>query len=203
MFQESGLIWFYGFYDADAIYAIRHARPAVVIVVRVVVNPHSSHGEMHLVMPTLPYSPTHLKETDLNRAVPLCILLLFCAFLQEKRGYPTPGNAILHPILHRKPSVNTTCLGHGCRKCRIFFQNIFRRERRDIGPGIKEGGLPSWFIERPLKTSDFFGQKYGCFASKVRMFASKKSDVFDFRKGESIEYGDCLACHVHDSNKHT
>ena len=28
------------------------------------------------------------------------------------------------------------------------------------------------------KTSDFFGQKYGCFASKVRMFASKKSDVF-------------------------
>ena len=39
------------------------------------------------------------------------------------------------------------------------------------------------------KTSDFFGQKYGCFASKVRMFASKKSDVFDFRKGESIEYG--------------
>ena len=150
MFQESGLIWFYGFYDADAIYAIRHARPAVVIVVRVVVNPHSSHGEMHLVMPTLPYSPTHLKETDLNRAVPLCILLLFCAFLQEKRGYPTPGNAILHPILHRKPSVNTTCLGHGCRKCRIFFQNIFRRERRDIGPGIKEGGLPRWFIERAL-----------------------------------------------------
>ena len=38
------------------------------------------------------------------------------------------------------------------------------------------------------KTSDFFGQKYGCFASKVRMFASKKSDVFDFRKGESIEF---------------
>ena len=62
-------------------------------------------------------------------------------------------------------------------------------ERRDIGPGVKEGDLPSWFIEHPLKTSDFFGQKYGCFASKVRMFASKKSDVFVFRKEGSIKYG--------------
>ena len=86
-------------------------------------------------MPTLPYSPTHLKKTDLNRAVPLCILLLFCAFLQEKRGYPTPENAILHPILHRKSSVNTGILGYGCRKCRIFFQNFFRgRERRGSSP---------------------------------------------------------------------
>ena len=32
------------------------------------------------------------------------------------------------------------------------------------------------------KTSDFFGQKYGCFAPKLRMFSSKKSDVFVFRK---------------------
>ena len=31
-----------------------------------------------------------------------------------------------------------------------------------------------------LKTSDFFGQKYGGFASKVRRFASKKSDVLHF-----------------------
>ena len=115
------------------------------------------------------------EKTDLNRAVPLCILLLFCAFLQEKRGYPTPENTILHPVLHRKSLVNTTCLGHGCRKCRIFFQNIFQREE------MQRAGS--------RKTSDFFGQKYGCFASKVRMFASKKSDVFDFRKGESIEYG--------------
>ena len=145
-FQESGFIWFYGFYPADDVNAIIHAHPAVDIVVpvvRVVVNPHTSHGEMHLVMPTLPYSPTHLKETDLNRAVPLYILLLICAFLQEKRGYPTPENTILHPILHRKSSVNTGILGHGCRKWRIFFQNIFRRERRDSGPGVKEGGLPS------------------------------------------------------------
>ena len=40
---------------------------------------------------SLPYCPTPQKgKTDLNRAVPLCILLLFCAFLQEKQGYPTP-----------------------------------------------------------------------------------------------------------------
>ena len=115
------------------------------------------------------------EKTNLNRAVPLCILLLFCAFLQEKRGYPTPENAILHPILHPKSPIITGILGYGCRKCRIFFQNIFLcRETPQSGD---------------CKTSDFFGQKYGCFASKVRMFPSKKSDVFDFRKGESIEYG--------------
>ena len=44
---------------------------------------------------------------------------------------------ILHLILHPKSSVNTMCLGYGCRKCRIFFQNIFRRERRDSGLGVK------------------------------------------------------------------
>ena len=93
----------------------------------------------------LPYCPIPQKgETELNRAVPLCILPLFCAFLQEKRGYPTPENAILHPILHTKSPVITGILGYGCRKCRIFFQNFFRGgERRDIGPGVKEGGLPS------------------------------------------------------------
>ena len=32
------------------------------------------------------------------------------------------------------------------------------------------------------KKSDFFGQKYGCFAPKLRMFSSKKSDDFVFRK---------------------
>ena len=35
---------------------------------------------------------------------------------------------------------------------------------------------------RKMKTSDFFGVKFRCFASKVRMFLSKKSDVFDFQK---------------------
>ena len=35
------------------------------------------------------------------------------------------------------------------------------------------------------KSTDVLPQKYGCFASKVRMFSSKKSDVFVFRKGYS------------------
>ena len=139
-------------------------------------------------MSTLPYSPTHLKETDLNRAVPLCILLLFCAFLQEKRGYPTPENAILHPILRPKSLVNTGILGYGCRKCRIFFQNFFRGGEKRHWSGGLGGRFTKLIYRTPLKTSDFFGQKYGCFASKVRMFTSKKSDVFDFRKGESIEF---------------
>ena len=59
----------------------------------------------------------------------------------------------------------------------MFFKNFFL------------GGEEWKRCHGNVKTSDFFGQKYGCFASKVRMFASKKSDVFDFRKGESIEYG--------------
>ena len=132
--KHCGIKGFNRFYPADDVNAIIHAHFAVVFVVpvvRVVVNPHTSHGEMHLVMPTLPYSPIHLKKTDLNRAVPLCILLLFCAFLQEKRGYPTPENAILHPILHPKSPVNTGILGYGCRKCRIFFQNFFRGGREE------------------------------------------------------------------------
>ena len=41
------------------------------------------------------------------------------------------------------------------------------------------GSMDSPF--RKSKTSDFFDTKYGCFASKVRRFASKKSDVFSFR----------------------
>ena len=45
-------------------------------------------------------------------------------------------------------------------------------------PESDTGKLPYGMAE----TSDFFGQKYGGFASKVRMFVSKKSDVFDFRK---------------------
>ena len=96
---------------------------------------------------SLPYCPTPQKgKTDLNRAVPLCILLLFCAFLQEKRGYPTPENTILHPILHRKSSVNTGSFIVWCRKCRMFFQNFFQRERRDSGPGGKGCSINQFFI---------------------------------------------------------
>ena len=39
-------------------------------------------------------------------------------------------------------------------------------------------------VRRPSgsqKTSDFLREKFRCFASKVRRFASKKSDVFSFR----------------------
>ena len=127
---------------------------------------------MHLVMPTLPYSPTHLKKTDLNRAVPLCILLLFCAFLQEKRGYPTPENAILHPILHTKSPVITGILGYGCRKCRIFFQNFFRGggEKRHWSGGL--GGRFTKLIYRtPLKN-------IGLLWAKVRMFCIESTDVY-------------------------
>ena len=56
-----------------------------------------------------------------------------------------------------------------CRKCRRFRQNFFCRGRARLQSG-------------KCKTSDFFGQKYGCFAPKLRMFSSKKSDDFIFRK---------------------
>ena len=107
---------------------------------------------MHLVMPTLPYSPTHLKKTDLNRAVPLCILLLFCAFLQEKRGYPTPENAILHPILHPKSPIITGLLGYGCRKCRIFFQNFFRGGEKRHWSGGLGGRFTKLIYRTPLNS---------------------------------------------------
>ena len=86
---------------------------------------------------------------------------------------PTPRTRILHPILHPKLSVNKRPLVFWCRKCRRFSKTFFveGRSRRPTGR---------------CKTSDFFGQKYGCFAPKVRMFSSKKSDVFIFRKGNSI-----------------
>ena len=79
-----------------------------------------------------------------------------------------------------------------------FFQGGFHTDTRSQGKpsptdirlcGIRLGvsvcgnddkvNLFSHYFRNP-KTSDFFGQKYGCFASKVRMFASKKSDVFEF-----------------------
>ena len=128
----------------------------------------------------------HEKKTFQCRAVSLCFwheIMPFSAVILSisrwKRGLPTPWKAILHrilhPVLHPKSSVITIHFPLWCRKCRIFSKNFFRREEM-----LHCGSC---------KTSDFFGQKYGCFASKVRMFASKKSDVFDFRKGGSVEYG--------------
>ena len=75
---------------------------------------------------------------------------------------------ILHPILHPKCPVNTKGFTGGCRKCRILKKTFF------------VGGERRW--SGSCKTSDFFDRKYGCFASKVPMFPSKKSDVFIFRK---------------------
>ena len=86
---------------------------------------------------------------------------------------PTPCTRILHPILHPKSPVNTGNLTPWCRKCRRFSKTFFVEGERE--KAVQWSGNS--------KTSDFFGQKYGCFASKVRMFSSKKSDVFVFRKG--------------------
>ena len=88
---------------------------------------------------------------------PYLFCRFFCAVLYEKWTILHPKKTILHPILHPKLPVKAGCLRYGCRKCRFFFKNFFRRGE------IQRSGS--------CKTSDFFGQKYGCFASKVRMFA--------------------------------
>ena len=45
---------------------------------------------------------------------------------------------------------------------------------------------------RKMKTSDFFGVKFRCFASKVRRFVAKKSGVFDFRDYDWFYFTDYL-----------
>ena len=104
--------------------------------------------------------------------------MAFVQNAQEKAknaGYncinPTPHTKILHPILHPKSSVNTGHLAPWCRKCRRISKTFF----------VEGGRKNAMQRSGKCKTSDFFGQKYGCFASKVRMFSSKKSDVFVFR----------------------
>ena len=86
---------------------------------------------------------------------------------------------ILHPNLHPKIPEFIRVFHTGCRKCRRFSKNFFlgggEEECRNVFY-TKEDGNP--------KTSDFFGQKYGGFALKVRMFYAKKSDVFNFRMPE-------------------
>ena len=89
-----------------------------------------------------------------------------------------PQGEILHPILHPKLPGLIGVSHPGCRKCRRFSKNFFygrEEECRNVFY-TKEDGNP--------KTSDFFGQKYGGFALKVRMFYAKKSDVFNFRMPE-------------------
>ena len=120
-----------------AFYVVGKIHKAYRLSAVFVVDNHTHGNALGNARPSVLSHTSKRVKTDLDRAVPLCILLLFCAFLQEKRGYPTPENTILHPILHPKSLVNTGILGHGCRKCRMFFQNFFQRERRDSGPGVK------------------------------------------------------------------
>ena len=96
-------------------------------------------------------------------------------------------NQILHPILHPKSPVNTGHLRHGCRKCRLFFKNFFCGKRNNGDfilrmLGIIKASIASLSLNdnnaEDAKHRTSLRQKYGCFASKVRMFASKKSDVF-------------------------
>ena len=115
--------------------------------------------------------PRVLHKTGLNRAVSLCILQgttpflpLFCAVLLEKRGYPTPENAILHPILHPKLPVNTGYSGYGCRKCMIFSKNFFFREERYNGPEVTKHRTSLG------KSTDVLHRKYGCLPQRSPMF---------------------------------
>ena len=120
-----------------AFYVVGKIHKAYRLSAVFVVDNHTHGNALGNARPSVLSHTSKREKTDLNRAVPLCILLFFCAFLQEKRGYPTPENTILHPILHRKSSVNTGSFIVWCRKCRMFFQNFFQRERRDSGPGGK------------------------------------------------------------------
>ena len=120
-----------------AFYVVGKIHKAYRLSAVFVVDNHTHGNALGNARPSVLSHTSKRVKTDLDRAVPLCILLLFCAFLQEKRDYPTPENTILHPILHRKSSVNTGSFIVWCRKCRMFFQNFFQRERRDSGPGGK------------------------------------------------------------------
>ena len=124
---------------------------------------------------------------------------IFERFYTERKGYPTPrkvAKAILHPVLHPtlhlKPSVNTAYPGHWCRKCRIFFTNFFRGEDRNDSQS--EYGNP--------KTPDFFEGNIRTFKAKHRNFPSKKSDVFDFRKGPAFRHSTRLQIRGANRGKH-
>ena len=68
----------------------------------------------------------------------------------------------------QSPETNGHCSLH---LCKIDVQRI----RCGIVSGCSYRAL--FWQYRKSKTSDFFGQKYGGFASKVRRFYAKKSDV--------------------------
>ena len=130
-----------------------------------------------------PYHPVQFPYAFGNK--PHLFAAIFERFYTERKGYPTPRKAakailhpFLHPILHLKPSVNTGYPWHWCRKCRIFSQTFFRGEGRNDSQS--EYGNP--------KTPDFFEENIRTFKAKHRNFPSKKSDVFDFRKGSAFRH---------------
>ena len=102
---------------------------------------------------------------------------------------PTSYTRNLHPILHPKSLVNTGYLLPWCRKCRTFSKTFFIEGREEVVRKLKTAGFFGNKRQRSGsdKTLEFFGQKYGCFTSKVRMFSSQKSDVSVFRKVFSFQ----------------
>ena len=73
---------------------------------------------------------------------------------------------ILHPILHRKFSINKGNFKDWCR-------NVGEKQKTFFG----EDRFRKW------KTSDFFEANLRTFEAKHRNFSSKMSDVFRFRNG--------------------
>ena len=127
----------------------------------------------------LAFSPKHLAR---NCTLPVRFRFGNRAKEGKKRaggvGFSYPQGEILHPILHPKLPGFIGVSHPGCRKCRRFSENFFygrEEECRNVFYTKEDGNS---------KTSDFFGQKYGGFALKVRMFYAKKSDVFNFRMPE-------------------
>ena len=94
---------------------------------------------------------------------------------------PTSYTRNLHPILHPKSLVNTGYLLPWCRKCRTFSKTFFIEGREEVVRKLKTAGFFGNKRQRSgsVKTLEFFGQKYGCFTSKVRMFYLKSTDVFE------------------------
>ena len=72
------------------------------------------------------------QRQSMGRAHPICMSeMQGKAELRSKKLHQSYIlHLILHPILHPKSPINTGCLGHGCRKCRIFSKTFFREGGR-------------------------------------------------------------------------
>ena len=82
---------------------------------------------------------------------------------------------ILHPILHRKFSINKGNFKDWCR-------NVGEKQKTFFG----EDRFRKW------KTSDFFEANLRTFEAKHRNFILKKSDVFGFRTGSELPKNSAL-----------